>query len=40
MHVLETTGTQEYKLSPQALSARVAAAYGDDAAADVAAHFG
>jgi adenosine kinase len=40
VHVLETTGTQEYKLSPQALSARVAAAYGDDAAAEVAAHFG
>jgi adenosine kinase len=39
VHVLETTGTQEYKLSRDSLTARVAAAYGDKAAADVAAHF-
>jgi adenosine kinase len=40
VHVLETTGTQEYKLNPDTLSARVAAAYGDEAAAEIAAHFG
>ena len=39
VHVLETTGTQEYELNPDSLSARVAAAYGDEAAADIAAHF-
>lgn len=39
VHVLETTGTQEYTLSAESLAARVAAAYGDEAAADVAAHY-
>jgi adenosine kinase len=36
VHALETTGTQEYKLSPDSLQSRVAAAYGSDAAAEIA----
>ena len=35
-HALETTGTQEYHLAPEALERRFAAAYGADAAAEVA----
>ncbi len=36
VHALETTGTQEYELHPDPLAARFAAAYGDEAAADIA----
>jgi adenosine kinase len=35
--VVETTGTQEYHLDRAAFLARLGAAYGDDAATDVAA---
>jgi adenosine kinase len=38
-HVLETVGTQEYRLEPQRALERFADAYGEDAAADVAAHL-
>jgi adenosine kinase len=37
--VLETTGTQEYQLTPESLARRITAAYGDEAAADIARHF-
>jgi adenosine kinase len=36
---LETVGTQEYELKPGPLAERFAAAYGPDAAADLAAHL-
>jgi len=36
---LETTGTQEYALHPEPLTARFAAAYGDEAAAEIARHY-
>ena len=39
VHVLETVGTQEYELKPGALAERLAAAYGDAAAAEIAAHY-
>lgn len=39
VHVLETTGTQEYLLHPEPLTSRFAAAYGDEAAAEIARHF-
>lgn len=39
VHALETTGTQEYQLHPEPLTARFAAAYGDQAAAEIARHF-
>ncbi len=39
VHALETTGPQEYQLSPERLAARFAAAYGAEAAADVASHL-
>jgi adenosine kinase len=39
VHALETTGPQEYSLKPGPLADRFAAAYGDDAAAEVAAHL-
>ncbi|MCA1824830.1 MAG: carbohydrate kinase family protein [Mycobacteriales bacterium] len=35
-YVLETVGTQEYELQPSSFLARLAAVYGEDAAADVA----
>ena len=35
-HVLETVGTQEYTVTRQAFLDRVAAAYGDDAAQEIA----
>ena len=35
VHALETTGTQEYRLRPEPLTARFAAAYGDEAAAEI-----
>jgi adenosine kinase len=38
--VLETVGTQEYELKNSALAERVAAAYGPDAAEEVATHLG
>jgi adenosine kinase len=37
--VVETVGTQEYKVTPGLLVDRMRTAYGDDAAADVAAHL-
>ena len=39
VHVLETVGTQEYELKPGALAERLAAVYGEDAAAEIAAHY-
>jgi adenosine kinase len=39
VHALETVGTQEYELKPGPLADRFAAAYGDAAAAEVAAHL-
>ncbi|RYE75552.1 MAG: carbohydrate kinase family protein [Myxococcales bacterium] len=36
--VVETVGTQEYKVTPGLLVERMRAAYGDEAAADLAAH--
>ena len=38
-YVLETVGTQEYTVVPDAFVARFAATYGDDAAAEVATHL-
>jgi len=39
VHALETTGTQEYQISPDTLRVRLAAAYGPEAAAEVALHY-
>jgi adenosine kinase len=39
VHALETTGPQEYDLKPGPLADRFAAAYGDEAAAEVTAHL-
>ena len=39
VHVLETTGTQEYKLAPAELASRCAVSYGQAAADELAAHF-
>jgi adenosine kinase len=39
VHVLETVGTQEYELKPGALAERLGAVYGEDAAAEIAAHY-
>jgi adenosine kinase len=39
VHALETTGPQEYNYKPGPLAERLAAAYGDHAAAEVAAHL-
>ena len=39
MHALETVGPQEYELKPAALADRARLAYGDEAAADLAAHL-
>jgi adenosine kinase len=39
VHALETTGPQEYDLKPGRLTERFAAAYGEVAAAEVAAHL-
>jgi adenosine kinase len=38
-YVLETVGTQEYAVVPEAFLARFAGTYGDDAAAEVRAHL-
>ncbi len=40
VHALETTGTQEYVLKPDELAQRLTAAYGADAAQEIAAHLG
>jgi adenosine kinase len=37
-HVLETVGTQEYRLEPRGALARFAEVYGDEAASEVARH--
>jgi adenosine kinase len=37
---LETVGTQEYELKPHAVAERLGAAYGERAAAEIAAHYG
>ncbi len=39
VHALETTGTQEYDLSPDTVVPRAAAAYGPEAAAEIAACY-
>jgi adenosine kinase len=39
VHALEATGPQEYNLKPGPLSDRFAAAYGDEAAAEVTSHL-
>ena len=39
VHALATIGTQEYDLKPGPLAKRFATAYGEDAAAEVAAHL-
>jgi adenosine kinase len=39
VHALESVGPQEYELKPAALADRAAAAYGDEAAAEIAAHL-
>ena len=39
VHALEATGPQEYSLKPGPLAERLAAAYGEEAAAEVAAHL-
>jgi len=39
VHALETTGTQEYMLHPEPLTTRFAAAYGDEAAAEISRHY-
>jgi adenosine kinase len=39
VHALETTGPQEYDLKPGPLAERLAAAYGEPAAAEVSAHL-
>ena len=39
VHVLETVGTQEYELKPGALAERLGSAYGEAAAAEIAAHY-
>src|SRR6516164_1682579 len=37
---LETVGPQEYELKPAGVAGRIAETYGDDAAAEIAAHYG
>jgi adenosine kinase len=39
VHALEATGPQEYNLKPGPLAERLAASYGEDAAAEVAAYL-
>ncbi len=38
--VLETVGTQEYELKPSEVAERLTAAYGQQAAAEISAHYG
>jgi len=40
VQVLETVGTQEYDLKPELATERLAGAYGQEAAAEIAAHYG
>jgi adenosine kinase len=40
VHVLETVGTQEYELKPDALAERLRAAYGEAAAAELGTFYG
>lgn len=40
VHALETTGTQEYQLSPDAVKTRVREAYGAEAGEEIAVHLG
>jgi adenosine kinase len=40
VHALEATGPQEYELKPGPLADRITAAYGQDAARDIAQHYG
>jgi adenosine kinase len=40
VQVLETVGTQEYDLKPELAAERLAGAYGQEAAAEIAAHYG
>ena len=37
---LETIGPQEYELKPADVTARIAKAYGDQAAEEIGAHYG
>jgi sugar/nucleoside kinase (ribokinase family) len=39
VHALETVGTQEYVVEPASFVARMASAYGDEAAGDISAHI-
>jgi adenosine kinase len=39
VHALETTGTQEYDFTAETLTSRFAAAYGAEAAAEIALHY-
>jgi len=39
VHALETTGTQEYSLKAAQVTERFAAAYGQQAAAEISRHF-
>jgi adenosine kinase len=39
VHVLETVGPQEYELKPGLLAERCGAAYGPEAAEELAAHY-
>jgi adenosine kinase len=39
VHALETVGPQEYELKPASLTDRARLSYGDEAAADIAAHL-
>jgi adenosine kinase len=38
-YVIETTGTQEYRFTSQEFLARFSAAYGDEAAKEIAAYL-
>jgi adenosine kinase len=40
VHALEAVGPQDYELKPGSLAERLGAAYGPEAAADLAAHYG
>jgi adenosine kinase len=39
VHALEATGPQDYQLKPGPLAERLAAAYGQEAASDLAQHY-
>ena len=40
MTVLEADGPQEYELKPALVTERLAGAYGQEAATEIAAHYG